>query len=282
MRIITLIILSLLFVNLTFSQKEVASQDEIKQFFKTKTLVVVDDNPLSEYNFEIEDAVKKNWKLTEFEIIDLKQFEEKRQDPNFSFITIDKVYFEKDKTQAEYEFLCLSLGGKYKNITDMPQICAIPLCYFGVDEESYVYKIATLINFMQNHVELTRDHPELNSNNIITHYNKNIGDVKNKTLYLIKDEMEEEVNTEAKVKSVYPYKFQFVTREEIKEAIDNDDENVVFLHKVGPEGTKSKARCFKVLIGANDAKLYYFNFHMINDSNFDGFQLRDFKKLVNQ
>jgi len=154
-------------------------------------------------------------------------------------------------------------------------------CYFGVDEESYVYKIGTLINFMQNHVELTRDNPDLNSKNIITHYNKSLEDIKEKTLYLVKDEMSPEVNSESKVKAIYPYKFKFVTRDEVKEAIDNDSEDVVFLHKVGPEGTKRKARCFKVLIGAKDAKLYYFNFHMINDKNPDGLLLRDLKKIVN-
>ncbi len=279
MKNVTFIILLVFVTNFAFSQKEVATQEEIKQFLKTKTLVVVDNNPLSEYNFEIKDAVKKSWKLTEFEIIDISEFEKKRKDPAYSFLTIDKVYYEKDKTQAQYEFLCLSLGGKYRTLSDMPQICAVPLCYFGVDEESYVYKIGTLINFMQNHVLLTSKNPDLNSKNIIKHYNKNISSVKDKTLYLVKDEMTKEINADAKVKAVYPYKFKFVTRDEVQEAITNDNKDVVFLHKVGPEGTKRKARCFKILIGASDAKLYYFNYHMISDKKQDGFLLNDFKKL---
>lgn len=276
------IILLLFIGNLSFSQKEVASQDELKQFFKTKTLVVIDNNPLSEYNFEIKDVVKKSWKLTEYEFIDLSEYEKKRKNPDYSFLTIDKVFYEKDKTQTEYEFLCLSLGGKYRTIGDMPQLCAVPLCYFGVDEESYVYKIGTIINFIQSHVLLTSKNPELNSKNIITHYNKNISSVKEKTLFLVKEEMTREVNSETKIKAVYPYKFKFVTRDEIKEAIVNDNNDVVFFHKVGPEGTKRKARCFKILIGASDAKLYYFNYHMISDKKQDGFLLKDFKKLSNQ
>ncbi len=280
MKNVTFILLLVFVTNFAFSQKEVATQEEIKQFLKTKTLVVVDNNPLSEYNFEIKDVVKKSWKLTEFEIIDISEFEKKRKDPAYSFLTIDKVYYEKDKTQAQYEFLCLSLGGKYRTLSDMPQICTVPLCYFGVDEESYVYKIGTLINFMQNHVLLTSKNPDLNSKNIIKHYNKNISSVKDKTLYLVKDEMTKEANSESKIKTVYPYKFKFVTRDEIQEAIVNDNNDVVFLHKVGPEGTKRKARCFKILIGANDAKFYYFNYHMISDKKQDGFLLNDFKKLA--
>lgn len=266
----------------SYSQKEVASQQQIEAFFNTKTYVVTDDNPMSEYNIEIQNCVKRTWKLTEYEFITLPEFDEKRKDEKCSFLTIDKVYFDKDKTQAQYEFLCLSLGGNYKNITDMPQLCAVPLCYFGVDEENYVYKIGSIINFIQNHVSLTKENPELNRDNIITHYNKNISSIKNKTLYLIEDEMTSDADSEEKIKKVYPYKIKFVTREDVQEAIENENDDVVFLHKVGPEGTKTKARCFKVLLGANDSKLYYFHFHMIDDNNPDGFMLKDFKKLANQ
>jgi len=52
----------------------------------------------------------------------------------------------------------------------------------------------------------------------------------------------------------------------------------VFLHKVGPEGTRLIARCYKILIGAADSKFYYFDYHKISDEKPDGFLLSDFKK----
>lgn len=280
-KIYILLLVQFLMVSLV-AQKEVATQEQLKQFFKTKTFVVTDDNPMSEYNAEIQNCVKKDWKLTEYEFISLTEFEEKRMNPESSFLTIDKVYFEKDKTKSNYEFLCLSLGGNYKNISDMPQLCAVPLCYFGTDEENYVYKIGSIIDFIQNHVKLTSANPELDRDNIITHYNKNISSIKDKTFYLVEDEMADDANTEDKIKSVYNFPVKFATREEIQEAIEEGNEDVVFLHKVGPEGTNSDARCFKVVMGASDAKLYYFHFHMIDDNNPDGFMLKDFKKLANQ
>lgn len=264
------------------AQKEVGTQEQLKQFFKTKTYVVTDDNPMSEYNAEIQNCIKKSWNITEYEFIPLTEFEEKRMNPDCSFLTIDKVYFEKDKTKSNYEFLCLSLGGNYKNISDMPQLCAVPLCYFGTEEENYVYKIGSIINFIQNHIKLTSTNAELTRDNIITHYNKNISSIKGKTFYLVEDEMADDANTEEKIKKVYSSPVKFATREEIQEAIEEGNEDVVFLHKVGPEGTNSDARCFKVVMGASDAKLYYFHFHMIDESNPDGFMLKDFKKLANQ
>lgn len=263
-----------------YSQKEVATQQQLKDFFNTTTLVVKDDNPLMEYNVEIEEAVKKSWKLTEYEFISQEEFEEKRKDPKFSFITFDQVWFDKDKTKAKYNFLCLSLGGNYRTITEMPQLCTVPVSYLGVDEDTYIYKINTLLNFMQNHVLLTSKDPKLRSSNIIAYYNKNLSDVKNKTLYLVKDELAKEINSEQEIKSRYPHKFKIVDREDIKEAIKNEDPDVIFLHKIGPEGTKQKARCYKVIIGAKDARLYYFNYHMINDKNRDGLLEKDFKRLL--
>jgi hypothetical protein len=49
---------------------------------------------------------------------------------------------------------------------------------------------------------------------------------------------------------------------------------------VGPEITKFKARCYKILIGAADAKFYYFDYHMVDDDTPDGFLAKDFKKLA--
>lgn len=280
MKIASILLAFILIASISNAQKNVAKQDEIKAFFKTKTLVVLDESPFSEYNTIIKEAVKKSWKLTEFDFISNAEFEEKRSDKNYSFITLDEVYFDKDKTKAKYEFLCLSLGGNYKTTSDMPQLCTVPVSYFGVDEETYTYKLPTLIIFIQNHVLLTSENKDLNSANIINYYNKNLKSVKDKTFYVIKDELGPNVNTEAKIKKIYPYNFKIVSREEITKAIKTENDNIVFLHKIGPEGTKKKARCYNLIMGAKDAKLYYFEYHMINDKKPDGFTLKDFKKLA--
>ncbi len=262
------------------AQKHVAKQEHIKQFFQTTTLVVVNDNPMSEYNLKIRESVKKSWKITDFEFISEAEYGEKRKNPDYSFLTIDKVYYEKDKNGAQYEFMCLSLGGNYKKEDDMPQLCCIPLCYFGVEEDYYTYKLGTLVNFMQNHMLITSKDPGLNEINIISYYNKNRSDIKEKTLYIVKDELSKDVNSAAEIKKVYPYKFKLVTRGEVEEAVDNEDDNVVFLHKVGPDGTRFRGRSYKVLLGAKDARLYYFNYHMLSAKKPDGLLKSDFKKLA--
>jgi hypothetical protein len=270
----------LMVCGIVLSQNYVPTSEDIKAFFTTKTLVVLEDNPLMEYNYIIKDIMKKEWNVTEYDFISSGEFEEKRKDPQYSFLYMARVTFESDNTDATYRFLHLSLGGDYFRLNEMPDLVALPLAYYDVEEENYSYKLALLVRFIQNHVRLISEHPEIISANVFKHYNDNIKDIRDKTLYILESELSSEVNSAARIKKVYPYKFKIATREEIAEAIDERNPDVVFLHKVGPEGTKEHARCYKVIIGAADANFYYFDYHSVSDKNPDGFLEDDFKKLV--
>jgi len=264
----------------SFAQEYIPSANEINQFFNTKTMVVLEDNPMMEYNYIIKDVMKKDWTITPFEFITVKEFEEKRSDPKYSFLIMTKTSFDRDNTGGEYNFLNVLLGGDALRIGQMPAICSVPLAYASVEEHSYIYKLGTLLRFVQNHIQLIKSDPTIVSSNVFKYYNDNIANMKGKTLYLVEDELEKEIGSAARVKRIYPGKFRFVTREEIEEAIKNRDPKVVFLHKVGPEGTKIKARCYKILIGAKDAKFYYFDYHMINHKKPDGLLEKDLKKVA--
>ena len=191
-----------------------------------------------------------------------------------------QVMFDNDKTDAKYRFIHLSLGGDYQRMNQMPDIASVPLAYYSVDEDNYIYKLALLVRFVQNHALLIRDHPEIVSANVFKHYNDNMKDIKTKTLYLLEDELSKEVNSAARIKKIYPYKFKIVTKEDITEAIKNRDPDVVFLHKVGPGETKLDARCYKVIVGAADAQFYYFDYHRISDKKPDGLLAEDFKRMA--
>jgi len=263
-----------------YTQDYVPTRDDINSFFNTKTMVVLPDNPLLEYNYIIREVMEQEWKITPFEFISFTKFEELRKDPQYSFLYMSQLSFEHDKTDAQYRFLHLSLGGDYFRIDQMPDLASVPLAYFSVEEDNYTYKLAILVRFIQNHTLLIKDHPEIVSANVLNHYNDNIKDIKVKTLYVLEEELAPEVNSTARIKKVYPYNFKIVTKEDITEAIRNRDENIVFLHKVGPEGTKLDARCYKVVIGAADALFYYFDYHKISDKQPDGLLDDDFKKMA--
>jgi hypothetical protein len=263
-----------------FAQKHLPSASDYNHFYQTKTLVVLEDNIMGEYNDKIKEAVAQNWKLTNYEFISNKEFEQKKSNANYSFLVRSTVEFNKDKTGAKYNFLSLLLGGPAKEITNMPDLCSIPLSYKGVDEETFTYKLSSFVQFVQNHISLVHKNPKIISENVLHYYNKNNAETKVKTIYLLASELDSDVNTIAEIRKVYPAKVKLVSPDEIEEAIRNKEKDVIFLHKVGPETSRNKARCFKILIGAADAKFYYFDYHMIKGKQTDRFLKSDFKKLA--
>jgi len=264
-----------------FSQSEyLPTPEDLDHFYKTKTYVVLEASPMSDFNFEIREVMERIWDITEFEFIKQEEFAEKSSDPNASFLYTSLVSFERDKTDSRYVFIHLSLGGDNISIDDLRDMASVPLGYAGVPPENYIYKLGILLQFMQDHVRLITEDPDIISKNIFKYYNDNIESAQDKTIYFVEDELSREIGTAARIKRVYPYKFRIVTRDEIRQAIIDKDEDVVFLHKVGPEGKKLKARSYKILIGAGDAKFYYFDYHMINSKKPDGFLESDLKKLA--
>lgn len=268
------------FVQIYAQREYLPTPEDLDHFHTTKTYVVLSDNPISEYNFEIQDAVKKYWNITEYEFIKFDEFGEKSADKNASFLYVAAVNFEKDKSHTRYQFLCVSLGGDYVSIDDMKDVANLPLSYHGVDEDRYTYKLGTMVKFLQDHIRLITENPSMVSQNIYKHYNDNMADVRQKTLYMLEEELDKPVSSEARIRQVYPYAVKIVEPEEIKELIMAGDENAVFLHKVGPEGKKMNARVYKILIGAADGKFYYFDYHKVNTKNPDAFLESDFKKLA--
>lgn len=278
--VFTVVLLSV--VALTFAQTAVGTAEDIKRFFNTTTYVVLEPNPLLEYNSIIKETVKKHWTLTpvEFVTFSTDDFEKARFDTTKSFLITHKVIYEKDKTKAKYNYLYLVLGGDYEYVYQMPEIANVPMAYDGVEEETYAYKIGMLTQFVQKHVELTRDNPQLTKKNVLKYYYKNLtADVKNKTLYITKDNLAKNFKSMNEIKSIYPYKVELVEREDVLKAIDEHNDDVVFIHKVGPEGSKRKARCYNTIVGT-DATLYYFSYHMISDKAPEGMLKKDWKKLA--
>jgi len=267
------------FIEPTFAQFEVPNAEVIQEFFKTKTCFIIDDNPFSEANIQLKSAAQKFWKLTPFEFINLDEFEKRKKSSNYSFVSVDDVYFDSDKNATKYKFLCVYLGGNYKNESTMPQLCTVPLAYAEQEENEYAYKIGTLLLFAQNHIELIKNNPNLKKSNIIDYYNNNKGKLQTKTLYLIANEVEKKINNQASFKQIYPYSFKFVSQDEIERAIDEKASDVVFLHKVGP-GKKHGYRTYQIILGTADANIYFYDYHTVDENNPDVLLEKEVKKMV--
>ncbi len=253
---------------------------DIANFMKSTTCVVLEDDPLSVYNILIKEAVTAFWELRPYEFIDEAVFEERRKDPSYSFIVLTETTYEKDKSGSAYNYLNLLQGKKVGGINQMPEICAIPLSSSSEEDIDYGYKTGAVLRFIQKHALLISEAPSVTGRRYLKYYNRNIPAVATKTILARESDLAPSVNTIEKIKAVYNYNFNIVDEEEIIKAIEERRPGTVVLHKVGPVDDTGAGYCFKMLIGTDDSEMYYFDQHLIDDSNPNGFLPSDLKRLI--
>lgn len=254
-------------------------KNEIKQFEASKTCVVLEDNPFSSYNSYIRKAVDEYWKITPFEYISVFDFNVRRLNPAYSFIVLTQTNFDKDKSHGLYNFINLVQGKNVNKLGEMPEICAVPLSFAGVEDSEYSYKLGPILSFMQKHASMISEDPSLTLRKYLKYYNKNIPDIKKKTILVEEEDLTPGVATIDRIRAIYNYSIEIVTREDMIKAIENKDPDTVILHKVGPRGDRYSGYCFIMLLGINDSELYYYNLHMVDNANPNGLLPEDLKRL---
>jgi len=243
----------------SFQKVTYANKKQIEDFFKSKTMIVLDANTFSGYNIVIGATVKKYWTITPYEIITSDKFDDMYTDPKMSFIFLSKVRLEKDKEEVYYMYMNIVMGGKVKDLTALPELLSIPLAYSGVDEDAYVDKLPLMIRFAQihlNNLKTAKDPKKLYN---LKSYSNNSKVLKDMTLLVLEKDLSTEVNTLEKIQKEYPGAVKIVTSEEMMQAIDEKTANTAVLHQVSPGENDNKGRSYCQVYGTEDAKLYYYN-----------------------
>lgn len=261
-------------------QRPYPTVDDADRFKSSTTCVVMQDNQLSFYNAEIKDAVNKYWKVTPVRFIKESEFNVSRTDPSYSFLVLTITNFSNDKSGSAYDFLNLLLGADVENLDELPEFCAIPLSFAGAPEEEYSYKLGLIIRFMQYHADLVIKNPTTSALRYLKYYNRNVPDIKGKTILVKEEDLAPEINTEERIRAYYPNKVRIVDEEEIMRAIEEKDKDVLIVHKVGPDGVKQTGTCMKMLIGTDDAVMYYYDSHLVDSKNANGLLISDLKRLA--
>jgi len=279
MKNIFLLPLLLLPVSLS-AQAPYPTADEGKIMLNSTTCIVLENSPFSMYNPAIREAVKEAWTITPYEFIDIQEFNNRRSDPSFSFLVLLDTEYEKDKTGSTFAFVNLLLGKKVKNIEEMPEFCAIPIDFAGEDADAdYGYKLELVIRFIQQHAQVVVDNPKNSGVRFLKYYNKFVSEVVNKTILAREEDMVSSLKSVEEIKKLYPYPFMIVSEEEIMTAVSEKRPGTLILHKVGPPEELTGAYVFKMLIGTDDARMYYFNNHKVSDKNPNGFLPADISRI---
>ena len=261
------------------AQSPFPTAEEIESFYGTETLVVLENTMFSTYNAFIKEAMEEFWEITPFRFISVKDFNTMREDPAYSFIVLTETKFDKDKSGAVYNFMNLLLGKDVGRIEDLPEMCAIPLSFAGVEDIEYGFKVGITLRFMQAHVKHLSEDPSIKGKKYLKYYNQFIPELADKTVLLAKEDLEPELQSEARVKELYDHDIKVVDDDAIKEAIVNRSANTLVLHMVGPENPRAGGMCFKMLIGVDDGMMYFYGEHKITPRKPRGLQVNDLKRI---
>ena len=260
--------------NVTYANKK-----QIEDFFNSKTMIVMDADPLIGYNIVIADAAKKYWTITPYEVITFEQFEKISSDPKLSFIFMSRVQREKDKQEVYYLYMNVVMGAKVKDLNAMPTLLMLPLAYTGVDEDNYVDKLPLMLRFTQLHLNNLKTAKNPNTFFNLKNYSDDTKQLKEKTLLVKESDLSEEVNTLEKIQQSYSGKVKIVSSEDIVKAIEEKTPDTAILHQVGPGEDENKGRSYCQIFGADDAKLYYYNNVNITQRRPEGMLARDFRLI---
>jgi hypothetical protein len=263
-----------------YAQFEIPAGADVQKFFGTKTMIILEDNPMSEYNAMIKEAVPKIWTITPYGFCTRKDFDEIKNKSGVSVLSIEEFFFENDKTGVKYNFLCLSLGDKVNKNQTYFDLFHFPLSYFDAEEEEYMHSIPAILRIMQEFMVYVKAHPGATSADIRKNFFAGKASLKNKTLYLSADDVEKSIKNENSFKQFYPHPASFVSYEALQEHMLNPEPETVVLFKVGMGKGGKKARCYKAILGAGDGKIYYFDYHLINSGKPDALLEEDLKKLA--
>ena len=256
----------------------VASAQTLKAFESSVTYVVLEQDMISDYNIAIEAAMAEQWHVTKYEIISAGEFKSMRKDKTKSFLYINPVFFEKDKTQTEYLYLFLSMGDPSGRTDRMDDLCAIPLAVRNTRQDAYVYKLGLMLNFVQSHLAVSKQIPSgTDDKAMLKYYEDNKPDLSRYKLLLLKEELEPEIRSESAVREIYPYPFEFVSKDKIRETIANYTENTLILHLVKAGENRY---CVKFIADAATGRLVFFDYHKTTDKTASVLLKKDLKKLA--
>jgi hypothetical protein len=271
--------LALISINIK-GQAPFPSRDEIGHFIKSKTCIVLEEDQYSPYNAYIKKAINVYWILTPFEFITASDFEERRKDPAYSFIILTQNNYERDKSKSDYNFINLLQGKNVDQIGKMPEICAVPLSSSGDDDLDYGYKMGAILSFMQKHAGMIAAEPSLTGRRYLRYYNKFIPEIHSKKILVREEDLAPEISTIEKIRNIYKYEIEIVTEDDIVRAIESKTPNTLILHKVGPAVESSTGFCYKMLLGTDDANMYYYNQHTISTTNPGKLLAADLKRMA--
>ncbi|MDR0661238.1 MAG: hypothetical protein LBG19_10695 [Prevotellaceae bacterium] len=253
--LLTLVILTALGTNASAQISKSLTSEDVQNLLTSTTYVVITNSNIV-YDAVLSNAAKEVWTITPLQVEGYNFGNEDQ-----SFLAVTRDVFEKKAEDNSYTFLTLFQGRRgARDIDNLPWVVSFPISVDDEDTEiDETLLIGLLVKSIQNHVELLKWEPSIAKKALEKLYNDNIGSLKGKTIYMLDEDINQSLDRE-KILNRFNGHLKLVGPDEIERLIKDKDKNAVIAYTV------TGGYCYKLLIGVEDGKIYYYNRDKVNNS----------------
>lgn len=278
-RTLTIIILALIAMTIIpadlFGQAQIYTRKEKLKDITTKTVKVVmtGDEILDE---ALKQSVTSTWTMSPFEFCTQEEFNKIKSDSKFYFLIVVKGQQRKE-SEPGIDLLTMVKGGEGsdKSINDMLEVVTFPL-RSAVDPSGREFVLLpAFLSIMQEHAQgLTSSEVKAYSTVGATDSKK----LRMKQIYFNEEDFSPTLD-EKVVESMDEDIFVKDDEQEVDDIFTNGTFNAVVSYVVAPTEPVNGSVCYKMLIGADDHKLYWYKKHRISARQGAGFLDADLKAI---
>ncbi len=259
-----------------FGQVQITTRREkIKDFTsKTTKVVMSGDEILDE---ALREAVTTSWSLSPYEFCSKDEFNALKTNAGHYFLLVVKGQ-EKKEYEPGIDLLTLVKGGPEaaKGINEMLEVVSFPLRSAQLPSGRELAVLPAIIKVMQD-LTKTMTSSEMKAYSSLNSYNKNLGKIKNRQLYIPAEDIAPQVDGKTLGKLDQDI---FITDEdEVDGILARGAYNAVVSFVVAPADPVDGSVCYKMLFTADTQELLYFKKHRISSRRGRGFLPDDLKEI---
>ena len=253
---------------------------KLADFTSKVTKVVLSGNEFMDS--ALKDEVTAGWRISPYEFCTLEEFNGIKTSDDYYFLLITNGQFKKDSGPT-IQFLTLVKGGAgaEKGISSMLEVVSMPIAAAQFPSGREIVFLPAFLNIIQGY---TLDAMEKDSNAYggLGNYSGSISHSDGLHIMLSRDDLAVTDESLEAYSQESDEGIMITDEEEVDSMMLENAENIVVSYVVVPFEPQPGAFCYKMLIGTQTHKLYYFKRHRISSKAGTGFLADDLKRIYSE
>ena len=257
-------------------QMQIRTRRVILEDFTRKTLKVVQcgNEMLTE---SLKNEVSKRWILSPFEFCSQEEFERLRTNENFYFLIISEKFIKKSKILQNLSLTVLKGTPEAGNISSMFEVVSIPFATPANKDGRELIFVSAFLDLIQDYITDAIEGKVSGSKNL-SYLTMPKSILEKKKIAIYKSDLSPDLS-KSEIDLYADDDMLFLEADNANTMFIHEAYNTVMSYVIAPSDS-TQGKCYKMLIGADDHALYYFDSHNISEKQHAGFTKKDFKKIA--